>query len=140
MKPTKGAEQDLSKRQWGNIGLVVLFSQGVQVTLVIIMVFVVLVVFGLIVCTKPIVTDFLGASPNVLATIDLWDRHMVLTEELLRIAGFLAVFSGFYFTVSVLTEDTYREEFLADVVTEVGHTLAVRAVYLPIRAALPART
>ena len=75
---------DLSRRQWGNIGLVVLFSQGVQVLLVIAMVFVVLVIFGLIVGTKPIVTGFLGYPPNVLAHVDLWDRHMVLTEELLR--------------------------------------------------------
>jgi hypothetical protein len=132
-------DQDLalSKRQWGNIGLVVLFSQGVQVVLVIVMVFAVLVGFGLVVATKPIVIDFLGGQPNVLAHVDLWDRHMVLTEELLRISGFLAVFSGFYFTVAVLTEDTYREEFLAAVVTEVGRALAVRAVYLRARANSP---
>jgi hypothetical protein len=129
-------DQDLalSKRQWGNIGLVVLFSQGVQVVLVIVMVFAVLVGFGLVVATKPIIIGFLGGPPNVLAHVDLWDRHMVLTEELLRISGFLAVFSGFYFTVAVLTEDTYREEFLAAVVTEVGRALAVRAVYLRARA------
>jgi len=135
--PTEGDSVDLSRRQWGNIGLVILFSQGVQVLLVIVMVFVVLVIFGLIVGTEPIVTGFLGYSPNVLATVDLWDRHMVLTEELLRISGFLAVFSGFYFTVAVLTEDTYREEFLADVVSEVGRALAVRAVYLRVRDAMP---
>jgi hypothetical protein len=123
-------ELGLSRRQWGNVGLVVLFSQGVQVLLIIVMVFAVLLGFGLIVATRPIVTDFLGHAPHVLAHIDLWDRHMVLTEELLRIAGFLAVFSGFYFTVAVLTEDTYREEFLDEVVTEVGRALAVRAVYL----------
>ena len=59
-------DQDLalSKRQWGNIGLVVLFSQGVQVVLVIVMVFAVLVGFGLVVATKPIVIGFLGASPT----------------------------------------------------------------------------
>ncbi len=120
----------LSRRQWGNVGLVVLFSQGVQVLLVIVMVFAVLLGFGLIVATKPIVTGFLGYAPHVLAHVDLWDRHMVLTEELLRISGFLAVFSGFYFTVAVLTEDTYREEFLDDVVSEVSRALAVRTVYL----------
>jgi hypothetical protein len=120
----------LSRRQWGNVGLVVLFSQGVQVLLVIIMVFVVLVGFGVIGVTKPITAGFLGYPPNVLAHLDLWGRHMVVTEEMLRIGGFLAVFSGFYFAVAVLTDDTYREEFLSDVVDEVGRALAVRAVYL----------
>ena len=34
---------------------------------------------------------------------------MVVTEELLRVAGFLTAFSAFYFTVAVLTDDAYRE-------------------------------
>lgn len=139
MDPPTADAPPMSRRQWGNVGLVVLFSQGVQVLLVIAMVFVVLVAFGMVMATRPITTDFLGHAPNVLASVELWDRHMVLTEELLRIAGFLAVFSGFYFTVAVLTEDTYREEFLDDVVTEVGRALAVRAVYLQVRGA-PATT
>jgi hypothetical protein len=93
-------------------------------------VFAVLLGFGMVAVTKPITAGFLGYAPHVLWSVNLWDRHMVLTEELLRIAGFLAVFSGFYFAVAVLTEDTYREEFLDDVVSEVGRALAVRAVYL----------
>lgn len=122
----------LTRRQWGNVGLVVLFSQGVQVLLVIAMVFVVLVAFGMVMVTQHITAGFLGEAPNVLGNVDLWGRHMVLTEELLRISGFLAVFSGFYFTVAVLTEDTYREEFLDEVVSEVSRALAVRTVYLSL--------
>ena len=85
--------------------------------------------FGVVVISEPITESFLGVPPNVLATIDLWDRSMVVTEELLRIVGFLTAFSAFYFTVAVLTEDAYREEFLDDVVDEVKRALAVRVVY-----------
>ena len=120
----------LGRRQWGNVGLVVLFSQALQVVLVSAMVFAFLSFFGFLVVTEPIVAGFVGGSPHVLATLDLWGRQMVITEELLRVAGFLTVFSGFYFAVSVLTDDTYREEFLEEVVGEVRRSLAVRAVYL----------
>jgi hypothetical protein len=95
-----------------------------------VMVFAFLFLFGFLVVTEPIVAGFVGAPPHVLATLDLWGRQMVVTEELLRVAGFLTVFSGFYFAVSVLTDDTYREEFLEEVVGEMRRSLAVRAVYL----------
>lgn len=120
----------LGRRQWGNVGLVVLFSQALQVLLVSAMVFAFLFGFGLLVMTEPLVESFVGAPPHVLASLDLWGRHMVVTEELLRVTGFLTVFSGFYFAVSVLTDDTYRSEFLEEVVGEIRRALAVRAVYL----------
>jgi hypothetical protein len=124
-----GDAPPLTRREWGNIGSVVLFSQGLQVMLVSAMLFVVLVGFGAVVVSEAITRDFVGAAPNVLVTLDLWGRTMVVTEELLRVAGFLTAFSAFYFTVAVLTDDAYRDEFLADVVDEVGRALAVRAVY-----------
>jgi hypothetical protein len=124
------AAPPLGRRQWGNVGLVVLFSQALQVVLVSAMVFAFLFGFGVLVMTAPLVESFVGSPPHVLATLDLWGRQMVVTEELLRVTGFLTVFSGFYFAVSVLTDDTYREEFLEEVVGEIRRALAVRAVYL----------
>jgi hypothetical protein len=124
----------LSNRQWGNVGLVVLFSQGVQVILVTAMIGLFLVAFGMVVVTEPTIEAFVGSEPHVLATLDLWGRHMVLTEELLRVAGFLAVFSGFYFAISVLTDTKYREEFLEEILAEMHRSLAVRAVYLAVLA------
>jgi hypothetical protein len=124
------ATPPLSRRQWGNVGLVVLFSQFLQLVLVSSMVFVFLLLFGMVVATKPIVAEFVGHGPHVLATLDLWDRQMVVTEELLRVTGFLAVFSGFYFLVSSLTDATYRGEFLEDIMNEMRRSLGVRAVYL----------
>jgi hypothetical protein len=123
----------LSRRQWGNVGLVVLFSQGLQVFFISLLVFLFLFLFGVLVCTAPIVTSFIAEPPHVLATLDLWGRQMIISEELLRVSGFLAVFSGFYFGVSVLTDDTYRDEFLAEVVEELRRSLAVRTVYLAAR-------
>ena len=42
--------------------------------------------------------------------------------------------AGFYFTVYVLTDATYRREFLDEVLVELRQAFAVRAVYLASRA------
>lgn len=55
---------------------------------------------------------------------------------LLQVAGFLTAFSGFYFTVYVLTDATYRREFFDDVLVELRQAFAVRAAYLAARASL----
>ena len=41
----------------------------------------------------------------------------------------LAGFTGLYFTVYVVTDDTYRREFRDDVIAELREALAVRAAY-----------
>jgi hypothetical protein len=128
-------EHPLSKRQWGNVALVVLFSQGLQVLLVSAMVFVFLLVFGLLVVTEPVARGFVDAPPHVLATFDLWGREVVITEELLRVTGFLTVFAGLYFTVTAVTDEAYRREFIGEILEEMRQSLAVRTVYLGARKA-----
>jgi hypothetical protein len=127
----------LSRRQWGNVALVVLFSQGLQAFFVSAMVFVFLLVFGVIVVTEPVARGFTDAAPNVLTTFDLWGRELVVTEELLRVTGFLTVFAGLYFAVTALTDESYRREFIGEILDEMRRSLAVRTVYL---AALKARS
>jgi hypothetical protein len=123
----------LAWRQWLNVGLVVLYSQFLQVALVTAMVFVFLFVFGGLVVTEPVARGFVNAPPHVLASLDLWGRHMVITEELLRVTGFLTVFSGLYFAVTAQTDESYRREFIGEILEEMRQSLAVRAVYLVAR-------
>src|SRR5262245_15461809 len=118
------ATPPLSRRQWGNVALVVLFSQGLQVLLVF------LLVFGVLVVTEPVARGFTDATPNVLASFDLWGRELVVTEELLRVTGFLTVFAGLYFTVTAITDESYRKEFIGEILDEMRRSLAVRTVYL----------
>ena len=124
------ATPPLSRRQWGNVALVVLFSQGLQILIVSAMVFVFLMVFGVLVVTEPVARGFTDAAPNVLATYDLWGRELVVTEELLRVTGFLTLFAGLYFTVTAITDESYRKEFIGEILDEMRRSLAVRAVYL----------
>jgi hypothetical protein len=125
------AAPPLTRRQWGNVGLVLLFTQGLQVLLVSVMMGAFFVVFGLLAITPEIVESWTAAPiGDPLVRFGLWGRDVLVTGELLRVSGFLAAFSGLYFTVYVVTDATYRQEFFEEVVAEVRQALAVRTLYL----------
>ncbi|HUR22535.1 MAG TPA: hypothetical protein VMZ73_01550 [Acidimicrobiales bacterium] len=125
----------LGRRQWGNVGLVVLFTQGLQIVFVSVMIGVFFVGFGLLTVTPQLTTTWVGSDAHLLLDGILWGRPVAVTSELLQVAGFLTAFSGFYFTVYVLTDATYRKEFLEEVLVELRQAFAVRAVYLASRRA-----
>ena len=129
----EGGTPGLSRRQWGNVGLVVLVSEGIQIVLVTLLIGVFFSLFGFLAIERPVIESWLGGAPDVLSTVNLWGQEMVLTRELVHVAAFLAAFSGLYFTVVLLTDATYREEFLEEVLAEVREAFAVRAVYLAAR-------
>jgi hypothetical protein len=100
------------------------------------------VVFGVLTITPGIVETWIGDRGDVLVDWELWGTPVVITEQLLKLSTFLAAFSGLYFSVTLVTDATYREEFFDEVLVELRQTLAVRAVYLQLRraAAPPAPT
>lgn len=121
----------LSRRQQGNVLLVLLFSQAVQVVLVTLAMAAFFFLFGLVAIRPPVVAAWLGdIGTEVLATWELGGQRFELTRALIHVAGFLGALSGFYFTVYVITDATYREEFLTEILDEVRQSLAVRNVYL----------
>ena len=130
-----GGTPRLGRRQWGNVGLVVLFTQGLQIVFVSVMIGIFFVGFGLLTVTPQLTTTWVGSDAHLLLDGNLWGRPVAVTTELLQVAGFLTAFSGFYFTVYVLTDATYRKEFLDEVLVELRQAFAVRAVYLASRGA-----
>jgi hypothetical protein len=130
-EPEPGCESPrLSRRQWGNVGLVLLFSQGLQVLFVSLMIGAFLVAFGIIVVTPQTGAAWVGRDIHMILNGELWGRSWALTAELLQVSALLAAVAGFSFTLSLLTDATYRDGFLHDVVFEVRQALAVRTVYL----------
>jgi hypothetical protein len=130
--PTRGVPEPepASWREWLNVGLVMLFSRAVQITFVGLLIGAFFVLFGVFAISASTIEAWTGASPHVLATFTLGGRDLVLTEQLLRVSAFLAAFTGLYFTVYLVTDQTYREEFREDVVGEVRTAFAARALYL----------
>ena len=120
----------LSRRQRGNLGLVLVFSPGVLVLAVSISIGLFFVVFGLLIMTPATLMQWTDQPLNELSSVSFRGDRIVLTEELLRAAGFLAAFSGLYFTVNAATEPTYRKEFFDGLLGEVRQSMAVRETYL----------
>lgn len=138
-----GVAPALSRRQWANLGLVLLFRQGLQVVLVSLLMGLFCVAFTLLVVPPETVAAW-SQHPvdDALATFALWGRDVVLTPEHVRVSSFLAAFASLYFSVTATTDATYRQEFFDAVTADVRQMLAVRAAY---QAALvtgrePART
>lgn len=125
------AEVPLSRRQMGNILLVLFFSQAVQVLLVTLAVAVFFFGFGLVAIRPEVVAAWLGeVDPQTVTEWTVFGSELRVTAALLKVSGFLGTLSGFYFTVYVITDATYREEFFTAIVGEVRQSLAVRNVYL----------
>ena len=120
----------LSRRQWVNLALVSLFTQGVQITLVAVTMGAFLSLFGFFALPAATIANWTHQDH-----VDVWfglawgGRDLVVSTQLFQVAGFLAVFTGFYFTVVLVTDDTYRHEFRDDGVTELREALAVRCAY-----------
>ena len=88
-----------------------------------------LTLFGTLAMPVDTIAVLVGEELNVLASWKLGGRSMAITEQLLRVAGFLATFAGLSFTVYLVTDPTYREEFRTDMASEVREAIAVRAAY-----------
>ncbi len=118
----------LRRGQWANVGLVVLAALALRVMFVSALVGVFFFVFGAIAMDSITISSWAQSDPRVLLDLEWLGR--AVTVELLQVAAFLASFSGFYFTISILTNREYRDEFFEEVVGDARRALAVRSVYL----------
>jgi len=124
-------EPPMRRRQRLNVGLVAVFSQAQQITTVAVLLSAFFVLFGLLAIPESTTAAWTTLDHvHVLLRIRLDGRELVITEPLLRVAGFLGAFTGMYFTVVLSTDSTYREEFAEDVEPQIRETLAVRVAYL----------
>lgn len=128
----------LLRRQRLNVGLIVLFGQALQITLVVAALVGFFVFFGFMAITPTTISSWTGLDElRVLAEASFGGRDLVLSESLVRVSVFLGAFSGMYFTVVLTTDDTYRAEFAGDVGPEIHQVLAVRSAYRIARGTHP---
>ena len=121
-------------RQRFNIGMVTIFSQAIQITLVALTLTGFFVLFGVLAIPEDTIAAWTGLETvHVMQQFDLGGRTAVLSEPLIRVAAFLGAFTGMYFTVLLSTDATYREEFAEDVGPQLRQALAVRCVYREAR-------
>jgi hypothetical protein len=130
-----GEGPGLTRAQRINVGLVLFVSQAVQVLFVSLTVGLFFVVFGLLAVNDDLRREWMDRAGTDLLTFSVGGEDFQLTEELLRVAGGMAAFSGFYFAVAMLTDSTYREEFLTELIDEMRASFRDRAAYLRLRGA-----
>ncbi len=128
--PDCPAPPPLRHRQWANLGLVLLFAQGLQVLIVAVTVGAFFAGFGMLAITPATAELWTGAGLDRWASLDIGERDLVLSGELVKVAVFLGGLAGLSFAISAVTDETYRREFFDDVLADLRRVLAVRAAYL----------
>lgn len=132
--------QPLSKRQRRNVGAVLLVSQAVQVLTVALLIAFFFIVFGSIAITEDVRLAWLGEdvfnADNTIFSVNIFGQQFDATTTLIKVSAGLASFSGLYFAIAMLTDSTYREEFLEEVTSELRTVFRERGEYLRLRGRL----
>lgn len=120
----------LTRGQSRNLRLVATVSRLVVASVVGGCVFLFFGALGTIAITTETVASWTQTEPTVILDLATTERTYAVTLPLLRVAGFLAVFSGFYYAVVSVVDPTMRQE-MRDTVTEtVREACAARLVLL----------
>ena len=115
---------DVTGLQKVNLVTVLVVAQAVQVVLLSIAVFAFFIVFGLVAIQQAgVIEPWVGHAPTYPPGPE------IVSIELIRVATFLAGFSGFYFTVVAITDEVYRKEFFSVILAELQRAVAARVVY-----------
>jgi hypothetical protein len=110
-----------------NLVLVLVIAQAVQVVLLALAVFGFFMVFGAVAIDDSVIKAWTGHA----ATYP-WDIQL-FSPVLTRVSIFLAGFSGLYFTVYAVTDETYRKQFFTAIMRELAQVVSVRIVYRELR-------
>lgn len=120
---------ELETRQRFNVGLVLFASQMLQVLVVSAAIGAFFIAFGLIALSPHVIEVWIGHPPT--KVVEIFGAQ--LSRELLRVAGAIAAFSGLYYAITVLTDSTYRTEFVDELTEELRASFVDRAAYLRLR-------
>ena len=124
------SQRALTRVERINLGLLLLVGQLVQVLLIGAIIGLFYVGFGLLAVRETTIEQWTTNSISPIGDpIPILGEDVLLTWELLAVAGFIAAFSMLQFAVSSTTDSAMRQEFTQQAVDEVRQVLAVRALY-----------
>jgi hypothetical protein len=126
----------LRRREKLNVGLVMMVSQALQVLVATVGVAALFVGFGAIAIGPQIIESWGIPAPRSVVAFDSLGQHFEITDALLRVAGGIAVFTGLYFAIAVVTDSSYREEFFDGLADEMREIFIARTEYLRMLTAL----
>lgn len=119
---------DVAGLERANLVLVLLVAQAIQVLLLSAAVWAFFMAFGAVAIDDAVIRSWVGDA----RAPDYHFQHL-FSRELIRVSTFLAAFSGLYFTVYAVTDETYRRQFFTEVTGELERAVSVRVVYRRLR-------
>jgi hypothetical protein len=125
--------EPLSKLQRANVGLVLFVSQAVQVLFVGVGVALFFTILGAFTVSPTVLAEWIGSRGHTVWRFGLFGHEVVITQELLRVAGAIGAFSGLYYAITALIDPTYREEFTGEITNEMRSVFQDRTEYLRLR-------
>jgi hypothetical protein len=126
-------EVQLQRGQRINVGLVLFVTQALQIVLVALAVSAFFTAFGALVIPADVIESWTGTTGRQILAVTVADIDVRVTVELLRVSAGIGALSGLYYSVAVLTDSTYREEFLEELTDDLREVFADRARYLELR-------
>ena len=126
---------NLNRKQRANVLMVLFVGQMLQVVLLALLVFVFFAGFGWVTMDGKHIAEWTGQPPEnaIVFGHQLSDYlGFNLDKKLFQVAIFLAAVSGFFFAVSSMTDEAYKEQFYARMNGELETAIQVRRVYLAL--------
>jgi hypothetical protein len=128
-----GSGPPLRRIQRLNLSISLVIRQWMQVLVVSAGIGVFFVAFGMLAISAHIY-DLWGISRGSWShDIILLNHPLLISASLLKVAIGIANFTGLYYSIALLTDSTYRTEFLDNISTELRDLFTARAEYLELR-------
>ena len=128
-----GSGPPLRRSQRLNISVSLVIRQWMQVFVVGAGVGMFFVAFGTLAISEHIYDQW-GVSPGAWSyRIELMNHPVLISDSLVKVAVGIANFTGLYYSIALLTDSTYRTEFLDNVSAELRDLFTARADYLELR-------
>lgn len=119
-----------------NLSISLVVRQWMQVLVVSTGVGLFFVGFGLLAISQHIYDQW-GVSPGAWSyQFELLGHPLLISAALVKVAFGIANFTGLYYSISLMTDATYRTEFLDNVTAELRELFTARTEYLALRARL----
>ncbi|HEY0617317.1 MAG TPA: hypothetical protein VGD15_07005 [Kribbella sp.] len=131
-----GSGPPLRRIQRLNLSISLVIRQWMQVFVVSTGVGLFFVAFGMLSISRHVYQQW-GIDPGSWSHgFTLMNHPMVISAALLKVALGIANFTGLYYSISLLTDATYRTEFLDNLTTELRDLFTARTEYLDLRSRL----
>jgi hypothetical protein len=123
----------LRRIQRVNVSVSLVIRQWMQVLVVSAGVGLFFVAFGMLAISEGIYENWGVSAGSWSYQVTLLNHPLVVSASLIKVAVGIANFTGLYYSIALLTDSTYRTEFLDNVSLELRDLFTARAEYLELR-------